>query len=288
MRKDKGEKEGFWILPSGQVFFDYGPVSMVVSAYRGGKLDTKLCSSAFSVIKGGLEEIHRYHELLRCYLSELDLENLSGIPLEMTQAVVNTRSQNLTPMAAVAGAMSDRVADFLQKNGAEKVVVNNGGDIAVRLSKGERLSLGVVYDVSCAGVNQVLNLEAEEGIGGIATSGLGGRSLTTGIASGVTAFSKYCRDADALATFLADCSYISSPRVHTELAGNVEPGSDIADQRVVTHLDVLGEEEIKRALAQVLEEGEKQYHKGKLLACIATVQGNTVHYDPGGLLKMEK
>ena len=36
---------------------------------------------------------------------------------------------------------------------------------------------------------------------------------------------------------------------------------------------------------QVLREAEEQYRRGNLLACIATVQGVTVTYDPNGILE---
>ena len=122
-------------------------------------------------------------------------------------------------------------------------------------------------------------------MGGVATSGLGGRSLTTGIASGVTVFSSRCAMADALATLLADRSYIDSPAVHTCLAGELDPDSDIADLRVVTGVGPLSEEEKLTALRQVVAEARKQYEKGGLLACVATVQGMTTLFDPEGILK---
>lgn len=91
--------------------------------------------------------------------------------------------------------------------------------------------------------------------------------------------------ADALATLLADRSYIDSPAVHTCLAGELDPDSDIADLRVVTGVGPLSEEEKLTALRQVVAEARKQYEKGGLLACVATVQGMTTLFDPEGILK---
>lgn len=279
------EDEAVRILTSGQVFFDYGPVSMVVTAKRGGMEDTELCRSAFPVVEACLGELRSGLAELRRYPPEVRPENLSGTALVMARAVMNTGDPLLTPMAAVAGSLSDAVADYLQTQGAEKAVANNGGDVAVRLGEGESLSLGIVYDILSTGVDQVVHLTAGKGIGGVATSGLGGRSLTTGIASGVTVFSKRCADADALATLLADRSYIPSPAVHTQLAGTIDPDSDIADLQVVTGLESLSGEEKTRALEQVMAEAELQFQTGSLLACIATVQGSTTFYDPKDLLK---
>ncbi len=216
---------------------------------------------------------------------QVELEQLAGAGETMARAVLRTGDPWLTPMAAVAGTVADAVADFLFAQGAEKVTANNGGDIALRLAPGQSLGLGVLYDLERGGVDRVVHLTAEKGVGGVATSGLGGRSLTTGIASGVTVFSRRCAQADALATLLADRSCIDSPAVHTRLAGELDPDSDIADLPVVVSVEPLSREEKERALEQVLREAEEQYRRGNLLACIATVQGVTVTYDPNGILE---
>lgn len=271
-------------LSPGQVFFDYGPVSMVVSAIRDGAGDTELCRSAFGVIDGCLKELRPVLEILRRYPGKVNPDELRGLPEVMARAVIATGGAWLTPMAAVAGSISDAVADYLYGQGAEKVTANNGGDIAVRLAPGQSLNLGVVCDLSRGTVDRAVRLTHESAVGGVATSGLGGRSLTTGIASGVTVFAGRCAQADALATLLADRSYIDSPAVHTVLAAELDPDSDIADQRVVVAVDSLTGEERERALGQVLAEAERQYAGGSLMACIATVQGKTVLFDPQGML----
>lgn len=272
-------------LKPGQVFVDFGPVSMVITASRNGEGDTQLCRAAFPVIAACLEDLRPSLEMLRRYPPQVELEQLAGAGETMARAVLQTGDPWLTPMAAVAGTVADAVADFLFAQGAEKVTANNGGDIALRLAPGQSLGLGVLYDLERGGVDRVVHLTAEKGVGGVATSGLGGRSLTTGIASGVTVFSRRCAQADALATLLADRSCIDSPAVHTRLAGELDPDSDIADLPVVVSVEPLSREEKERALEQVLREAEEQYRRGNLLACIATVQGVTVTYDPNGILE---
>ncbi|MTQ97941.1 hypothetical protein GMD88_13025 [Pseudoflavonifractor sp. BIOML-A6] len=279
------EEDTIRVLGPGQVFFDYGPVSMVVTALgSGGEGDTQLCRSAFPVIDDILRELGPAVPVLRRYPAQVDPDELSGTARVMAEAVLATGDPWLTPMAAVAGSVSDAVADSLQSRGAVKVTANNGGDIALRLAPGQSLGLGVLYDLEKGGVDRVVRLTPEKGVGGVATSGLGGRSLTTGIASGVTVFSARCAQADALATLLADRSIIDSPAVHTCRAGELDPDSDIADLTVVTGVDPLTEEEKAKALSQVMAEAELQYERGGLIACIATVQGRTAVFDPGKIL----
>lgn len=111
------------------------------------------------------------------------------------------------------------------------------------------------------------------------TSGLGGRSLTRGIAGGVTVFSRRCALADACATHIANCSYIESPRVHTCLAGEIEPESDIASLRIVTAVEPLLPEEKKRGLMQVYEETERQWKNGNLVRVYADIQGERLTFE---------
>lgn len=280
------EQDTIRVLGPGRVLFDYGPVTMVVNALRDGdERDTELCRSAFPVIDGILRELGPALPILRRYPPQVASAALTGTARVMAEAVLATGDAWLTPMAAVAGSISDAVADYLQSQGAVKTTANNGGDIALRLAPGQSLSLGVLYDLEKGGVDQVVRLTPEKGVGGVATSGLGGRSLTTGIASGVTVFSARCARADALATLLADRSYLDAPAVHTCLAAELDPDSDIADLTVVTGVDPLTEAEKERALDQVLKEAKLQYERGGLIACIATVQGRTALFDPRGILE---
>ena len=126
---------------------------------------------------------------------------------------------------------------------------------------------------------EIVEIRAEDGIGGVCTSGLGGRSLTRGIAGGVTVFSRRCALADACATHIANCSYIESPRVHTCLAGEIEPESDIASLRIVTAVEPLLQEEKRRGLMQVYEETERQWKNGNLVRVYADIQGERLTFE---------
>lgn len=268
-------------LESGEIFIDYGPVSMVVSAKRQGKKDRDLSKTAIDVVEACLRELGAALHLVKRYPKDIRKEDLQGLPLEMYRAVLATGCESLTPMAAVAGAVSDRVADALFARGADKVFANNGGDIALRLTPGEGINIGLVHDLSGnPKVDGQIYVAANTQIGGVATSGLGGRSFTRGIADSVTVFSRSCIQADAAATLLANSSYLPIDAVKRVKAGELVPDSDIADLEVVLSVGELKEQEKERALTQILEEAERQYQRETLLACIASVQGKTAVFDP--------
>ena len=259
-------------LPDGRVFVDYGPTSMVITARRQGAPAVDLAKAAFPLIQDALGEIAGALPILRQYPGEGDFSQLEGLPRVMAEAVLATGEKTLTPMAAVAGTVADAVADWIFAQGAEFVAVNNGGDVALRLEPGQQMRMGILPDLN-GSISQVVTLRAEDGIGGVCTSGLGGRSLTRGIANSVTVFSHRCALADACATHIANCSYIDSPRVHTCLAGELEPESDIAALRIVRQVEALEEREIRQGLEQVHQEALRQLERGNLVSAAADIQG---------------
>ena len=186
-------------LPDGRVFVDYGPTSMVITARRAGAPCPELAEAAFPLIQSSLEEIAQALPILRQYPKDGDFSALEGLPRVMAEAVLSTGEPTLTPMAAVAGAVADAVADWIFARGADLVAVNNGGDVALRLAEGQQLRMGILPDLDGGGISRIVTLRAEDGVGGVCTSGQGGRSLTRGVASAVTVFSRRCALADACA-----------------------------------------------------------------------------------------
>lgn len=262
------------VLEDGRVFIDYGPASMVVTARRDGENLHGLIKDAFPVLQAALAEIADSLPVLRLPPDKIRARSLTGLARVMTEAALATGEPSLTPMATVAGTVADCVADWLFSRGADLVLVNNGGDVAIRLDVGQSLRMGILPDQDKGTVTQVVEIRAGDGIGGVCTSGLGGRSLTRGIANSVTVFSSRCAAADACATHIANCTYIDSPAVKTAIAGEIEPDSDIAHLSVVTSVGRLTEEEKLRALSQAEGEARIQMEKGNLLYMAADVQGH--------------
>lgn len=266
------------VLAPGKVYIDYGPVSMVIQAQQKGAPLTELCTAAFEVIERALKEIAEALPFLRQPASQIGNLYLAGLPGKMVEAVLAVGEPTLTPMATVAGAVSDEVADWLVEHGASRVIVNNGGDIALRLSPGEKVRLGLGASLEESGVEAVVSIGAEDGIGGVATSGFGGRSLTRGIAKGVSVFSKKCILADALATHLANQTYVPGPEIKRVKAGTLDPCSDIADLDVVVSVGALSHKEIEQSLDLLLEAAAPLYEKALFVGLRANVQNCFISY----------
>ena len=271
---EKAQTKKHWQeLAPGKILFNYGPTTMVVLADKKGEPLTDLIIQAFDIIDSSLTEITKDLPKLKHYPGDIDPETLGRLPKKMLDAVLRTGDPTLTPMAAVAGCISDEVADWIFEQGATRVMVNNGGDVALRLAPGENVKLGIVTSLKTSQMDRVVNIKAEDGIGGICTSGLGGRSFTRGIADGVTVFSSRCIFADAMATHIANCSYVETENIARIKAKHVDPNTDIPELEVVLSVEDLKGKEIKQSLKQIDEEVMRQKKKGNLIGCCAKVGG---------------
>lgn len=178
-------------------------------------------------------------------------------------------------MAAVAGTIADAVADELKRAGMTRIIVNNGGDVALRLAPGESIVVGVRPKVDRSNISGSFVLQGELGIGGVCTSGLGGRSFTRGVASAATVLAEIASYADAAATAIANATFINSPAVHRTAALNLDPSSDLHNLGITTSVDWLSDKEVSRALDQGIARAEKLVTQGNISGAIITVQGRT-------------
>lgn len=263
-------------LGPGKIFYDYGPISMVISAWQTGKPLTQKCKESTEVAQKCLEEISINLEKIKKPWPLCQEEKLTGLAQLMWMAAKNTGAKDLTPLAAVAGAVSDHVADWLFKEGATKVIVNNGGDVALRLANDEETCVGIVPYIGAEHYGQTVKVKGTDNIGGIATSGLGGRSFTKGIADSVTVFAERCIVADVFATTLANASFIPSPRVKQVLAEKIDPKTDLVGEMVTVSVDRLESSEIEKSLRQIKDFAQKNSLLNLIEAVFVHLQGQRI------------
>ncbi len=236
------------ILRPGLIKVDYGPMQLTIQAERQGTLLTEAAQNGAKRAIGILNELADYKQIASLPQRKLkDISSLPQILRTMITAVRNSGDTTLTPMAAVAGSIAGLVADSIVADGATKVIVNNGGDLAIRLLNDETTSVGIAPAIGAAHTH-VIHLRAGDGIGGIATSGLGGRSFTKGIASAAVVAAATAELADACATSLANSTYVPHPNIKVALAEQLDPDTDIVGHQVVTEVGLLPPEILQKAL----------------------------------------
>ncbi len=128
---------------NGTVLVDYGPMHMLISAFENGKPLVNLAEEGAHLAIQVLEDLAKFLPVIRRKSLELEVEEaFPDVIRRMIEATKRIEEADLTPLAAVAGTASDVVADFMFSKGATKIIVDNGGDIAIRLREGEVARVG--------------------------------------------------------------------------------------------------------------------------------------------------
>jgi ApbE superfamily uncharacterized protein (UPF0280 family) len=164
----------------------------------------------------------------------------------------------VTPMIAVAGAIADELRHVIAEvPGVVQAYVNNGGDVALHLTPGRILRVGLMPSDAIGEPDAMLPVAAESPVRGLATSGWGGRSCSLGIADAVTVVATSTAVADAAATLIANAVDLPDhPAVTRSPAVELDPDSDLGDRLVTTGVGHLSDRDVDTAL----ERGARAAH----------------------------
>ena len=261
---------------SGGVLVEHGPLRLVIKSYTRGDLNNQLSIESSQHAFLCLEELASEYRSLQVRHGQIASSPKGELALKMVESVITIGDADLTPMAAVAGTIADSVADWLMSHGADKAIVNNGGDIAIRISpkaEPESIRVGLRPDVGSAFISHRILTKAEQRCWGINTSGLGGRSLTRGIASAVTVFAATSSRADAAATAVANACFVNDSGIVQVPANSLDPNSDLGDLLVTAHVGALGDNAAGLALENGLKRASELVDKGHIDGAMLVVKG---------------
>jgi len=172
------------------------------------------------------QELERLYNELERYVQEEPFFLSSYEPLKAREnspeiaRIMASASENagVGPMAAVAGTFSELLGRCLLKEGANEGIVENGGDIFLKLKK-ERL-IGIYSGQSEFSSRIALRVKPESTPLGVCTSsGSVGHSVSLGKADSVTVVAESCPLADAAATAIAN--QVKGP-------GGIQKGIEVA------------------------------------------------------------
>ena len=181
------------VLRPDLVLVDYGPMSLTISAWAEGEARPVMAVRAAVLALDLLKDLSAVQPLLKAPAGRI--KNLKDCSPILRKAIQRCRavSPELTGLAAVAGLAADAVLEEAVRLGADRVIVNNGGDIALKVSDGDPVRVGMKTHPE-GEVTHFLEIAAEDNIGGVATSGWTGRSFSTGVADVVTVWAVRLRD----------------------------------------------------------------------------------------------
>jgi ApbE superfamily uncharacterized protein (UPF0280 family) len=264
-----------YLRKNGTVLVDRGPMTMSILAFKNGKVSTAIGQWGAKQALLILEELAGYKGIINKNIGEVQIKNnYPGALNRMISSVKAIRDQTMTPKASVAGAISDEVADLMfADEDVTMVIVNNGGDIAILLRGRETATVGIITDLSKKEITHKLLVESGRDIGGVATSGFGGRSFTKGIASAAVVVSSTASVADAAATLLGNTINVDDPEIERQLAEEIYSGTDISGHMVTTKVGNLSQDKIKEALEKGLIKARELQHSGMILGALLALKG---------------
>jgi uncharacterized protein len=271
------ENDKVQVLLNGSVLVNYGPMHMFINAFENGEPLVKLAEEGAYLAIQVLEDLAKFLPVIKKKSLDLEVEEaFPDVVRRMIEATKKMGEPDLTPLAAVAGTASDVVADFIFSKGGTKIIVDNGGDIAIRLREGEVARVGVKTENDAKQPTYLISIDPTMGIGGVATSGLGGRSFTKGIASAATVLSRAAAMSDAGATVIGNFTNVDDSNIIRSLAEKIYPDTDIGGEWVTLKVGKLSEKKIEEALSRGLSKAYSICQKELINGALIALQGKVV------------
>jgi len=254
-----------------------GPLNLRIAARTGGEVDRRAAEAAASAALAALAGLAPYRHGLSVPAVTLTPDaTWPRVVRLMVEATAATGDATLTPMAAVAGSIAQVALEAGVAAGAGTMTVENGGDIALTVAPGERVRVGIARSIDDRRPTHRLVVSAGDGVGGVCSSGLGGRSFTQGVAEMAVAVAAAAALADAGATVLANATLVPYRSVRQTRAADLDPDTDIADLLVTTAVGALPDEVVRIALAQAERAAQDLIARGVLVGAFVRVRGRSL------------
>jgi uncharacterized protein len=264
------------LLNDGRLHLQHGPIDLVIEAFANDHREIAIAyeqaSMRFSSLLSSLVlELQKLRTPLSDHFPLFD----DPVAQRMARTVWPYRDEFITPMAAVAGSVADEILQALiAERNLRRAYVNNGGDIAIHLSAGEKFDIGIA-GIEDAAVKGQFTIRAEDNVRGIATSGWRGRSFSLGIADSVTVLAVNAAQADAAATMIANAVNVDHPDIDRVPACDIQTESDLGELLVTRGVPMLDCETIDFALDAGACAARNYFHRGLIERGALRLQGRT-------------
>lgn len=262
------------LLDGERLHLQHGPIDLIIGADADDAAGRQRAFAAAAArFDGLLDELVAELPLLRAEITPTLPAPRGPVARRMAAAVRPHAGVFITAMAAVAGAVADEIlAAMTAAVPLRRAYVNNGGDIALHLGEGERFTAAMA-GLDGHDLGRIV-LAAGDGIGGIATSGAGGRSFSLGIADSVTVLARSAAEADAAATMIANAVNLPGhPGIRRQPARDLQPDSDLGARLVVTAVPALGANETAIALEAGVAQAQGLLARGLIAGAALFLQG---------------
>jgi ApbE superfamily uncharacterized protein (UPF0280 family) len=255
-----------------------GPIDLIVQAWGSDANIRAAYDAAAQRFTGLLDELCAELPELRKPADPMRCRLQGTVARRMHGAVAPYAADHfITPMAAVAGAVAEEILGaMVEAANLSRAYVNNGGDIALHLGRGEHFTVGLVDRPDQPGLMQTTIIEADDFARGVATSGRHGRSFSLGIADAVTVLARTAAQADAAATIIANAVDLPGhPAVRRCPAHDLQPDSDLGALLVTREVGTLQAFEIATALEAGAGKARALLARGLIESAALRLHGET-------------
>jgi hypothetical protein len=263
-----------------------GPIDLIVEA-KGSAAEVRAAyEAAVRRFTGLLDELCEELTDLRKPADPASSGLQGTVARRMHAAVAPfAADQFITPMAAVAGSVAEEILGTMVDAGQlDRAYVNNGGDIALHLTGGEQVTVGLVDRPDRHGVMRTMMIDAGDPIRGVATSGRHGRSFSLGIADAVTVLARTASQADAAATVIGNAVNLPGhPGIVRCPANELQPDSDLGSRLVTRDIGELSDIEIENALDAGARCAREVLAAGLIEGAALRLLGETVIVEAAGI-----
>jgi ApbE superfamily uncharacterized protein (UPF0280 family) len=267
------------VLPDGRrLHLHDGPIDLIVEAFGQLREVETAYRAACARFMTVLDELCSELSFLRQACSPEKAWPRGAVARRMTAAVLPYAAECfITPMAAVAGAVAEEIlAAMVNAADLSRAYVNDGGDIALHLTPGERFIVGMVERPDRPSLFGTTTLQFADPVRGIATSGWRGRSFSLGIADAVTVLADRTAAADAAATIIANAVDLPGhPAIRRIPACDLAPDTDLGCRLVTQAVGTLNTIEVDQALVAGSRMADRLLRMGLIRSVALSLQGET-------------
>jgi len=265
------------MLPDGRrVHMNDGPIDLIIEAKSTERALRAAYKAAARRFVSILDELCAELPLLRRRSTSSSPEPSGSVARRMAAAVSPYCADCfITPMAAVAGAVAEAIlGEMTRAAELDRAYVNNGGDIALHLSRHEHYSVGMVERPDSASLFGSVQISAGSPVRGVATSSWHGRSFSLGIADAVTVLATSAAAADAAATVIANAVNLPGhPAILRTPANEIAPDSDLGAIPVTRDVGLLSKPDIELALRNGQQLAEELRDRNLIHSAALCLQG---------------
>jgi ApbE superfamily uncharacterized protein (UPF0280 family) len=261
-------EQSITLLDEETILAECGPMRLAIRAWQNSRPQITLCRQAAQASFAYLEAVAKDKTVLSDFAGNIRSLPENALAQRMIDSVRAIGDIDLTPMAAVAGTIADAVADWLFDRGPTKVIVDNGGDIAIRLAADETATVGIRPQINCLDISHIALLDDRSSSWGVTTSGRGGRSFTRGIASAVTVIAENASIADAAATAIANACFVEDSSIVQIPAERMDPRTDLKGINVTAEVGALNPVKKMQALKMALSKADALCRKERIVGAL--------------------